>query len=192
MTVRYHIAITMVLLAVFAGLTPVHAAIYKYVDATGRIHFSNVPVASRYSFYTREAGDNDLNSRSVADLIKRYAVANRLDVNLVRAIVRAESNYDVHALSAKGAMGLMQLHPQTAKDLNLSDPYDPSQNIAGGTKYLRLMLDRFEGNLDLALAAYNAGPSTVERFGGIPPYAETRNYVEKVKHYQKLYRRSDT
>nr|WP_320050468.1 lytic transglycosylase domain-containing protein [uncultured Desulfuromonas sp.] len=169
-----------------------HAAIYKYVDASGHIHFSNVPVKSHYSFYAHEADDGKALSRSVTELIKRYAVLNRLDVNLVRAVVRAESNYDIHAVSSKGAIGLMQLHPETAKDLKLSDPFDPLQNISGGTRYLRQMLDRFQGNLDLALAAYNAGPSTVERYGGIPPYEETRNYVEKVKQFQKFYRRSDT
>nr|WP_320116555.1 lytic transglycosylase domain-containing protein [uncultured Desulfuromonas sp.] len=191
MNVRYHIVVG-ILLCLWGTVASGHAAIYKYVDAAGRIHFSNVPVKSHYTFYAHEASDKDLSSRSVADLIKRYAVLNHLDVNLVRAVVRAESNYDIHAVSSKGAMGLMQLHPETAKDLKLSNPFDPLQNISGGTRYLRQMLDRFKGNLDLALAAYNAGPSTVERYGGIPPYQETQNYVEKVKQFQKLYRRSDT
>jgi soluble lytic murein transglycosylase-like protein len=191
MNIRHHMVVV-ILLCLFGAVASGHAAIYKYVGGSGRIHFSNVPVKSHYSFYAHEAGDGKALSRSVTDLIKRYAVLNRLDVNLVRAVVRAESNYDINALSSKGAMGLMQLHPETAKDLKISDPFDPLQNISGGTRYLRQMLDRFKGNLDLALAAYNAGPSTVERYGGIPPYQETQNYVEKVKQFQKLYRRSDT
>lgn len=168
------------------------AAIYKYVDARGQIHFSNVPVRSHYSYYQAETGDGKRSNFSIPDLIRRCAVANKLDVDLVRAVVRAESNYDVDAVSSAGAIGLMQLHPLTIQDLKVANPFDPLQNIAGGTKYLRRMLDRFKGDLDLALAAYNAGPSIVERYGGIPPYAETEAYVEKVKHYCKLYRQGDS
>lgn len=171
---------------------PASAAIYKYVDAHGRIHFSNVPVRTTYRYYQAEPGDNHAAATPVADLIRRYASVNRLDVNLVKAVVRAESNFDVDAVSSRGAIGLMQLHPETVKDLKVMDPFDPRQNIAGGTKYLRWMLDRFEGDLDRALAAYNAGPSTVERYGGIPPYAETEAYVKKVKHYRQLYRQGDS
>lgn len=168
------------------------AAIYKYVDAHGQIHFSNVPVRTTYRYYQAEPGDKHSAALPVADLIRRYASVNRLDVNLVKAVVRAESNFDVDAVSSRGAIGLMQLHPETVKDLKVMDPFDPRQNIAGGTKYLRWMLDRFEGDLDRALAAYNAGPSTVERYGGIPPYAETEAYVKKVKHYRQLYRQGDS
>ncbi|MCD6526247.1 MAG: lytic transglycosylase domain-containing protein [Desulfuromonas sp.] len=176
----------------FLWTAGVEAAIYKYVDAQGQIHYSNVPVRSQYRFYQAEPGDNKHSNLSVPDLIQRYAVVNKLDVNLVRAVVRAESNFDVDAISSCGAIGLMQLHPETIQDLKVTDPFDPLQNIAGGTKYLRRMLDRFDGNLDLALAAYNAGPSTVERYGGIPPYAETEAYVEKVKHYRHLYRQDES
>ena len=164
------------------------AAVYKYVDTCGRLHYSNVPVLSKYRYYQAEPGEGIRKRSSVTNLIKHYARKHRLDPNLVRAVVRAESDFDSGAVSPCGAIGLMQLHPETIKDLNVVDPYDPSANIAGGTKYLRRMLNRFDGDLDLALAAYNAGPSTVERYNGIPPYPETRNYVIKVKHYQKLYR----
>ncbi len=164
------------------------AAVYKYVDQRGRVHYSNVPVMSQYRYYQAETGDAAHTPVSVNQLIKHYAQKNDLDVNLVRAVVKAESNFNSRAVSAKGAIGLMQLHPGTIKDLKINDPFDPSSNIAGGTKYLRWMLSRFNGNVDFALAAYNSGPSTVERYNGIPPYAETQSYIKKVKHYQQQYR----
>jgi soluble lytic murein transglycosylase-like protein len=99
---------------------------------------------------------------------------------LVEAVAQVESAYDSTALSKKGAMGLMQLMPETASDLGVRDPWDPEQNVSGGTRYLRQMLDRFDGRIEHALAAYNAGPGAVERFGGIPPYRETLDYVRKV------------
>lgn len=164
------------------------AAVYKYVDQRGRVHYSNVPVVSQYLYYQAETGDAAHTPVSVMQLIKHYAQKNDLDADLVRAVVKAESNFNSQAVSGKGAIGLMQLHPGTIKDLKINDPFDPSSNIAGGTKYLRWMLSRFNGNLDLALAAYNAGPSTVERYNGIPPYPETQSYVKKVKLYQQQYR----
>ena len=99
----------------------------------------------------------------------------------MQAVVQVESGYNQRARSNKGAIGLMQLMPGTASDLAVADPWDAEQNLRGGTSYLRQMLDRF-GDLELALAAYNAGPEAVARFGGIPPYEETRNYVRRILH----------
>jgi soluble lytic murein transglycosylase-like protein len=113
-------------------------------------------------------------------LITRHSDAQALDPKLVKAVIQAESGYNVRALSNKGAIGLMQLMPATASLLNVSNPYDPDDNIRGGTRYLRQMLDRFAGRVEFAVAAYNAGPGAVERHGGIPPYAETRAYVKRV------------
>jgi len=166
----------------------VTAAVYKYVDAQGRLSFTNVPVTSRFRYYQAEPGESKHPHIAVTELIKHYAKMYRLDSNLIRAVVRAESNFDSRAVSPRGAMGLMQLHPLTINDLAVIDPFNPSENIAGGTKYLRQMLNRFNGDLDLALAAYNSGPATVERYNGIPPYPETKKYVEKVKYYLQLYR----
>lgn len=177
----------LVFLLMFVNAGVCCAAVYKYVDHNGRVHYSNVPVLSSYRYYQAEIGDKPHKSVSVMQLIQHYALKNDLDADLVRAVVKAESNFDSQAISAKGAIGLMQLHPGTIKDLKIKDPFDPSANIAGGTKYLRWMLSRFNGNLDFALAAYNAGPSTVERYNGIPPYPETQLYVKKVKLYQQQY-----
>ncbi len=117
----------------------------------------------------------------LAEAIERYARERNLEPRLVQAVVQVESGYNQRARSNKGAIGLMQLMPGTASDLAVEDPWDPEQNLRGGTSYLRQMLDRF-GDLELALAAYNAGPEAVTKYGGIPPYEETRNYVRRILH----------
>ena len=117
----------------------------------------------------------------LAEAIDRHARARDLEPRLVQAVVQVESGYNQRARSNKGAIGLMQLMPGTASDLAVADPWDADQNLRGGTSYLRQMIDRF-GDLELALAAYNAGPEAVARFGGIPPYEETRNYVRRILH----------
>ncbi len=120
-------------------------------------------------------------SRSGLDtIIRRYALENDLSPRLVQSVVQVESGYNTRALSSKGAMGLMQLMPATARELGVTDPWDPAQNVGGGALYLKQQLQRFGGDLQLALAAYNAGPGAVTRYGAIPPYAETRAYVQKV------------
>lgn len=126
-------------------------------------------------------------SRAVID---RYVSANAkaagIDPALVDSIIANESGFDPNATSHAGARGLMQLMPETAASLGVSDPYDPAQNVRGGTRYLRALLDRF-GDVELAVAAYNAGPGAVERYGGVPPYPETQNYVRNVMaRYRKL------
>ncbi len=113
-----------------------------------------------------------------SDLIDRLAAEQHVPAKLIRAVIKVESNYQQRARSPKGAMGLMQLMPQTARQYAVADPYEPQANLEGGIKYLRSLLDRFE--LRLALAAYNAGEAAVRRFGGVPPYPETRQYVDRV------------
>lgn len=116
----------------------------------------------------------------IAEWVRAHAEIARLDPRLVQAVVQVESGYNRWAVSRKGALGLMQLMPATAELVGVEDVFDPAQNIAAGTTYLRSLLDRFDGRVELALAGYNAGPETVERHGGVPPYRETRDYVRRV------------
>ena len=127
-------------------------------------------------------------SRSeINDLIEKYAEKNGLDSDFVKAVVKQESGFNPNATSKCGAMGLMQLMPSTAQGLGVTNAYDAEQNIMGGTKYLKGLMDRFDNNKSLALAAYNAGPNAVKKYGGIPPYMETQNYVKSVlSNYDKM------
>ena len=120
-------------------------------------------------------------SRSeINDLISKYSDKNGLDEDFVKAVINQESGFNPNATSHCGAMGLMQLMPSTAQGLGVKNAYDAEQNIEGGTKYLKGLMDRFGNDKSLALAAYNAGPNAVKKYGGIPPYAETQNYVKSV------------
>lgn len=126
---------------------------------------------------------HDEDQQKILASIDRAAARFGLSPALIKAVVKAESNYQVRALSPAGAQGLMQLMPATARELGVTDPFDIDQNIRGGAQYLRNMLDQFDGDLHLALSAYNAGPGTVARYGGNVPYAETRTYVQRVLRY---------
>ncbi len=127
-------------------------------------------------------------SRSeINELITKYADKNGLDEDFVKAVINQESGFNPNATSHCGAMGLMQLMPATAQGLGVTNAYDAEQNIEGGTKYLKGLMDRFGNDKSLALAAYNAGPNAVKKYGGIPPYAETQNYVKSVLgKYERL------
>jgi soluble lytic murein transglycosylase-like protein len=126
----------------------------------------------------------------IEQLVNANAGAWGVDPALVKAIIANESGFDANATSRTGAQGLMQLEPSTAADLGVRDAYDPAQNVWGGTRYIRGLLDRFHGDLRLAVAAYNAGPQAVEKYGGVPPYAETQSYVQNVLGSYEKYKNS--
>ena len=152
--------------------------IVAYRDEKGRIVYVNVdpmPVSSRTVHVRRQPADPKI-SRLLRDAARKH----ELDPTLVQAVIQVESNYNPKAVSRKGTLGLMQLIPATARRYGVSDPFDPQQNIEGGVRHLRDLLDIFEGDLNLALAGYNAGVNAVSKYGDLPPYRETRNYVTKV------------
>ena len=178
------------------------ATMYAYLDAKGDRHYKDVPNKVRYKIIARKLN----NSSSMAGLARGYdilradiqalegyiqtaALNHQVDPLLIKAVIKAESNFDSKAVSSKGAQGLMQLMPGTARNLSVANPFDPFQNINGGTKHLRQLLDSYNGDVELSLAAYNAGPGNVK--GAIPNIPETRTYVSKVLgNYQSYYRRN--
>jgi len=188
--VRKMLITAVLLVPLLAGISPADADIYRYVDANGRVQFTDTPTHGRWNMYRREGAPAASAHHSYLDLIRRHASYYSLEEALVKAVIKVESDYQPRIVSKKGAQGLMQLIPETAKLLKVQNPFDPSENIRGGSAYLRRMLDLFDNDVELALAAYNSGPSTVQRYGGIPPYDETRNYVKKVKHYLDYYRQA--
>ena len=148
------------------------------------VSFANAPDAD-FQKILETSVKKDKNPTSVTrseidNLITKYADKNGLDEDFVKAVINQESGFNPNATSHCGAMGLMQLMPATAQGLGVKDAYDAEQNIEGGTKYLKGLMDRFDNDKSLALAAYNAGPNAVKKYNGIPPYAETQNYVKKV------------
>jgi soluble lytic murein transglycosylase-like protein len=167
------------------------ADIFSYTDAQGTVHFSNVPVNPQYRLLVAAVSEdrgaanaprNWLSKSAVYDsLIDSAAQTHTVKAALIRAVILVESGFNPRAVSKRGAVGLMQLLPETARRYGVSNIYDPGQNIRAGTQYLRDLMVRFDSDLNLTLAAYNAGENAVERYGGrIPPYKETQKYVPSV------------
>ena len=173
------VAFILVFAVVSAG--PVQAAIYSFIDENGVPHFSNVPVDSRYRLKGSAAF---VPQQNVADQydnhIHQAARRHQVDPLLIKAIVKVESDFDRYAVSDKGAIGLMQLMPETAADMQVADPFDPGENIHGGARFLKENLDRFNNDLELSLAAYNAGPGRVLAAGRIPGIPETQTFIKRV------------
>jgi len=166
-------------------------AIYSFTDENGVIHFTGIRKDARYRLaeglnLPRKAKPRAPRDWRYDGLIGLTARQHRVQPALVKAVIAVESNFDATAVSKKGAQGLMQLMPATAVRLGVEDPFQPTQNVRGGTIYLRSMLDRY-GDMERALAAYNAGPSAVDRHGGVPPYPETQDYVARVLTYYRHY-----
>ena len=198
-----HIALSTALWCALA-LSPARAGadIYRYIDGNGVEHYTNVqPSGQRWQRIHRNsrsasagawaksrgrrgrAPDPGRLTRYDAH-IREAARVYHLPESFLRAVMRVESNFYADAVSRDGAMGLMQLMPRTASSMGVIDPFDPRQNVLGGARFLRVLANKLHGDLVLTVAAYNAGPGAVRRYGGIPPYAETQRYVRKVlKHY---------
>ena len=186
-------AILSISAALLLSALPSRADVYQYIDANGTISLTNVPNDPRYRRVIAELPRSRtvISDGELEPVIARHSRAHRLHPALIRAVIKTESDFDPQAVSRAGAIGLMQLMPQTAVRLDVRDSYNPDENIGGGTKYLRQLLDRFNGNLPLALAAYNAGEHVVERYQGLPPIPETRQYVKKVLRYYRNFLTND-
>jgi soluble lytic murein transglycosylase-like protein len=168
-------------------LPSVHADVYGYMDKDGFLRFLPAQAGARPCNQGALAGKGGC-SAAVEGIIHRAASRFKVEASLLKAMIKVESDFDQRAVSHKGAMGLMQLMPQTARDMDVKDPFDPNENISGGTRYLSLLLDRFKHDLRMTLAAYNAGPEKVEAYGGIPPIQETKSYVRRVLSAYMLYK----
>jgi soluble lytic murein transglycosylase-like protein len=166
----------------------VFADVYVYKDKQGVLTFTNVPTHYGFRRVIRDGAPRFSSSASYDDLIRSASDRHNVDADLIRAVIKVESDFDSSARSHKGAMGLMQLMPETARLHNVLDLFDPGANIEGGVRHLKLLMGRYHGNLELSLAAYNAGIKAVERHGGIPPFAETREYVRRVLGHYQAYR----
>jgi soluble lytic murein transglycosylase-like protein len=182
-------------LFIFSGLlfAPLGVAdVYVYKDRQGVLTFTNVPTHQGFRRVIREnnarLSSSGLSANSYESLIRSASSRYSVDPDLIRAIIKVESDFDSTARSHKGATGLMQLMPETARLHNVEDLYDPSANIEGGVRHLKLLLGKYQGDIELSLAAYNAGIKAVEKHGGIPPFAETRDYVRRVLNYYQTYR----
>ena len=169
-----------------------YADIYMYTDSQGVMHFTNVPTSAKYSVYIKEKSTESnitYNTNKYDDLITTAAKKYEISFSLLKALIKIESDFNPWAVSKVGAKGLMQIMPENLKALNINDPFDPRENIMGGTRYLKQLLKRFKGEIPLALAAYNAGPRMVENYKRIPPFPETEDFVKKVMKYYAAFKK---
>lgn len=170
-----------------AVAAPASGEMYRYVDQNGVATFSDVSPETRAKMLTVIGTKRALSQSATKEMERRFlslirstATRHGMDPDLVRAVIAVESGFDSRAVSRRGAKGLMQLMPETARSYGVSNPFSPEDNVSAGTQYLKHLIRSFDGNLYLALAAYNAGPTAVFRYGAIPPFPETTNYVRKV------------
>jgi soluble lytic murein transglycosylase-like protein len=179
-----------ILVLLISVITPLesHGDIYRYKDEKGIMHFTNIRSDIRYTLYIKEAMENpDAFITKYDTIIKAASEKFSMESSLIKAVIKAESGFDHTAVSSKGAQGLMQLMPGTAEDMEVDDPYNPEKNIFGGTKYLSKMMERYNNDVKLALAAYNAGPDKVDEYKDVPPFKETKTFIERVMKYYGQY-----
>lgn len=184
--------IIFMVIIIFASVLPVYADIYMYIDTEGVLHFTNTPTSTKYKIYIKEKPRRSSNTHSTDKydrLIEEASKRHGVLFPLIKAVIKAESDFDPRAVSKAGALGLMQIMPKNVNALKISDPFNPLENIMGGTRYFKQLIDKYEGKLQLALAAYNAGPNMVDYYDGIPPLKETENYVKRVMKYFYLFKR---
>ncbi len=190
------IATVVIFFCLFLVTTPSSAGIYRYEDERGVIHFTNCPRDAKFKLYIRESTEDvggegrssTRDSNQYDSLISEFSKKYQVDFALIKAIIRAESGFNPTAVSRKGAKGLMQLMPETASRLNVSNIFNPRENIDGGVRYFKYLLSLFDNDIRLSLAAYNAGENLVADLRSIPPYRETVDYVRKVLSYYQSYR----
>jgi len=184
------VGLLVTVLFLFVAGTTALADIFMFIDSEGVLHFTNAPTSSQYILYIKERPKPAPATKKYDQLIKKASNKFDLSFYLLKAMIRVESNFDSRAVSKKGALGLMQIMPQNLRAFNIRDPYDPGDNIMGGARYFKSLVTRFKGKLPLALAAYNAGPTVVDKHKDIPPIRETEDYVKKVMKYFYIYRKS--
>ena len=181
-----------VLIILLASAPSVWADIYHYVDGQGVMHFTNIPTSPRYQVYIKERAPKSWRSYQTKRYDHLITGASRrvgISFSLLKALIKTESDFNPLAVSKAGAQGLTQIMPENIKALNIKNPFDPWENIMGGARYLQQLIQRFNGELPLALAAYNAGPNLVERYQRIPPFKETEEFVKKVLKYYALFKK---
>jgi len=192
---KYMVTIV-IFFCLFLLATPSSAGIYRYVDERGVIHFTNCPRDAKFKLYIRESREDVggvsrsfiRDSNQYDSLISEFSKKYQVDFALIKAMIRAESGFNPFAVSRKGAKGLMQLMPETASRMNVSNILNPRENIEGGVRYFKYLLSLFDNDIRLSLAAYNAGENLVGELRSIPPYRETVDYVRKVLSYYQSYR----
>ena len=183
-------AILIAALFLFVAAPAVVADIYMFIDSQGVLNFTNAPTSSQYTLYIKERPNPAAATKKYDGIIQEASDTFGLSFPLLKAIIKVESDFNSRAVSRKGALGLMQIMPQNLRAFNIREPYDPKDNIMGGARYFKSLIKRFEGKLPLALAAYNAGPTIVDKYRNIPPIKETEEYVKKVMKYFYLYKNS--
>ncbi len=188
-----HIVVLGTIFTLIAAVSSGHADIYMYIDDNGVMHFTNTPTSNEHEYKVYIKERTSISKKFSATNKYDHFISNAseqtgVDSRLLKAMIKAESDFDPRAISKKGAMGLMQIMPENFKMLDLENPFDPLQNIRAGARYFQQLYKRFNGKLALSLAAYNAGPTAVDRYKRIPPYQETEEYVRRVLRYYRTFK----